>query len=218
MNATFRPIKKWPKPGFEPHSARERSRFDSQLEGYPRPLALPACTPRRGRLGGEARPRGSGHTARRLPEVEREAGSPRCGGRVADRGGLLPTRRREVRPLARRYTSRGADPRSAARGGALGRGQRRAVRGVPPGARGGCPGDRGLKRPVGGREHGSRQYSDATQEADDPRGGSSVPSRARARHLDPVNADGEFVESAYRRAARKLHPDVGGDPEEFSRL
>ena len=32
MNATFRPIEEWPKPGFEPHRSRERSRFDSHWQ------------------------------------------------------------------------------------------------------------------------------------------------------------------------------------------
>lgn len=32
MNATFRPIEEWPNPGFEPHRSRERSRFDSHWQ------------------------------------------------------------------------------------------------------------------------------------------------------------------------------------------
>ena len=36
--------------------------------------------------------------------------------------------------------------------------------------------------------------------------------------FNPYSVHRKFVESVYRRAARTLHPDVGGDPEEFRKL
>ena len=217
MNATFRPIEEWPNPGFEPNRPRERSRFDSHWQATLDLLGYELA-----RLGAGAvvikvavTDQGILRDGSRLkmnvaPEhpgivVEWQIGEAWYR-RAAEKYDLWQD---NVRAIALTLEALRAVERWGAVSGEQYEGFRLELEAGALGIEG---------------EAGESAAARAMPEATIPRrlmtridaawflsnhGGIAV----SARHTTP-----SVVGRAYRKAAAKLHPDAGGDPQEFRRL
>ncbi len=199
MDATFRPLEDWPKEGFEPHRSRERSRFDSHWQ-----TTLDLLRYELVRLGADA-------VVVKLALGDRDIrrdGYPKANARPDHPGVVVEWQIGEAwyRRAAEKYDRWQDNIRAVAL-------TLEALRAVE---RWGA---------VSGE-----QYEGFRLELEAASGPASSPEWEAARlianaggyekHEDIllVKDDPDFRISCYRRAAKRLHPDAGGDPEEFRKL
>ena len=216
MNATFRPLEGWPKEGFDPDRSRERSRFDSLWQS-----TLDLLRYELDRLGADA-------VVVKLALGNRDIrrdGYPKANARPEHPGVVVEWQIGEAwyRRAAEKYDRWQDNVRAIAltlealraveRWGAVSGEQYEGFRLELEAGALGIEGEAGegatrastaMPIPRRGRM-GRREAADFLRE------------HGRVTY-DPLDADTEFVESAYRRAAHKLHPDAGGDAEEFRKL
>lgn len=220
MDATFRPIEEWPKPGFEPNRSRERSRFDSHWQA-----TLDLLRYELARLGADA-------VVVKLALGDRDIrrdGYPKANARPDHPGVIVEWQIREawyrraaekydrwqdnVRAIALTLEALRAIERWGAVSGEQYEGFRLKLEAGALGVGGGeDPWAGGSTAPVGTPMPGPRRPM-TRQEA----------ARYIAEHggvitKRPDESYASAVERRYRKAAKKLHPDAGGDPEEFRKL
>lgn len=224
MNATFRPLEDWPKEGFEPHRNRERSRFDSHWQA-----TLDLLRYELAKLGADA-------VVVQLALGDRDIrrdGYPKANARPDHPGVVVEWQIGEawyrraaekyddwqdnVRALALTLEALRAVERWGAVSGEQYEGFRLELEAGRPGIEGeaGERGQAGVTPSPQGR-HPLLTREEAAQFVLErvPQPRVTVP-----RLLDDLRegyTDG--LTGAYRVAAKKLHPDAGGDPEVFRKL
>lgn len=200
MEVTFRPIEEWPRPGFEPHRARERSRFDT---AYPDQMGL--LKYELGRLGAEALVIRLALSDRDIRWNIRPDGLPRANARPDHPGVVVEWQ------IGETWYGRSNDKFDDWRDCMFAIAKTlEALRGVER----------------WGSVAGGEQYEGMRLEIE---GVGSGPNAARqtlmraAGMLDedlppPEMRALEDIRAVYRRAVRRTHPDRGGDPEEFRQV